>query len=351
MQKSFENDLAVKNGYAKSELGIQAGDEIELSYLEISLGEMAEDQNTTPEVERAVYELQKQKQEIMQKLKGDLACLDDDSCNFEIKNGAREVKFDETTKTFIYKNNKNQEVETTLGEMVTDMDWDIYYHLDADTTPRQYLKKYLIEKTKAELRNLLDQQIISSRVGNRYVNDEIQQTYQNIEYGREIGADNRQSGFISEPMVKNFLKHLTTDKALPFIIKDADVFQDVEQKMDFIVHKKEEVQGVRVETEEGASDVAIQFTVNEAAIDKKKRQIKRAEKVLKMNHEEITDIALVVFPLTMVNQLKKDWERAGQPAGGPGKFLTLEVKKKLFFELLKDIFAEGEIEEYWERAR
>ena len=128
-------------------------------------------------------------------------------------------------------------------------------------------------------------------------------------------------------------------------------FQDVEQKMDFIVHKKEEVQGVRVETEEGASDVAIQFTVNEAAIDKKKRQIKRAEKVLKMNHEEITDIALVVFPLTMVNQLKKDWERAGQPAGGPGKFLTLEVKKKLFFELLKDIFAEGEIEEYWERAR
>ena len=141
MQKSFENDLAVKNSYAKSELGIEAGDEIELSYLEISLGEMAEDQNTTPEVERAVYELQKQKQEIMQKLKGDLACLDDDSCNFEIKNGAREVKFDQTTKTFIYKNNKNQEVETTLGEMVTDMDWDIYYHLDADTTPRQYLKK------------------------------------------------------------------------------------------------------------------------------------------------------------------------------------------------------------------
>ena len=93
MQKSFENDLAVKNSYAKSELGIEAGDEIELSYLEISLGEMAEDQNTTPEVERAVYELQKQKQEIMQKLKGDLACLDDDSCNFEIKNGAREVKF------------------------------------------------------------------------------------------------------------------------------------------------------------------------------------------------------------------------------------------------------------------
>ena len=69
-----------------------------------------------------------------------------------------------------------------------------------------------------------------------------------------------------------------------------------------------------------------------------------------MNHEEITDIALVVFPLTMANQLKKDWERSGKPAGGPGKFLTPEVEKKLFFELLKDIFDEAEIEEYWERS-
>ena len=350
MQKSFENDLLVKNSYAKSELGIEVYDATDLSYLEISLSEMARDQNTSTEVERHIYELQKQKQEIMQKLTKDLACLDSESCSFEIADEEREVVFDEITKTFFYKDNKNQEVEATFGEMITDIDWGIYYHLNADTVPRQYLKKYLVEKTKNELRKILDQQIIASRVGDRYVNDEIQKTYQNIEYGREIGADKRQSGFISETVVKNFLKQLTIDKDLPFVVKEADVFQDVEQKMDFIVHKKEKVQGVKVEAEENASDVAIQFTVNETAIEKKKRQIERAEKALKMNHEEITDIALVVFPLTMANQLKKDWERSGKPAGGPGKFLTPEVEKKLFFELLKDIFDEAEIEEYWERS-
>ena len=351
MQKNFERDLLVKNDYAKSELGLSENDTIDLSYLEISLAEMAFEQNTTQEVQQNIYELQKQKQVIMEKLRQDLACLDGEGCNFEIGREAREAKFDEVTKTFSYKNNKGQEVEATLGEVVTDMDWDIYYNLDTYTTPRQYLKKYLVEKTKVELRDLLDRQIIASRVGDRYVNDEIQDTYRNIEYGREIGADKRQSGFISETVVKNFLKQLTIDKNLPFIIKEADVFQDVEQKMDFIVHKKEKTQGVRVETDENVSDVAIQFTVNESAVEKKKRQIERAEKVLKMSHEDITDIALVVFPLTMANQLKKDWEKAGMPAGGPGKFLSPEVEKQLFFKLLKDIFSEEEIEGYWERAQ
>ena len=351
MQKSFENDLLLKNSYAKSELGLEVSDMTDLADLETSLEEMAVEQNTTSEVQRHIYELQQKKQEIMQKLREKLACLDEEGCNFEVSGEAREVKFDEVTKTFFYRDHKNQEMETTLGEMVTDMDWDINYNLDSETTPRQYLKKYLVEQTKCELRDLLDKQIIASRVGDRYVNDEIQDTYKNIEYGREIGADKRQSGFISETVVKNFLKQLTIDKDLPFIIKEADVFQDVEQKMDFIIHKKEEMQGVRVQTKDNISDVAIQFTVNEAVVEKKKRQIERAEKALKLNREEITDIALVVFPLTMANQLKKDWERQGQPAGGPGKFLSPEVEKKLFFELLKDIFNEEEIEEYWERAQ
>ena len=53
----------------------------------------------------------------------------------------------------------------------------------------------------------------------------------------------------------------------------------------------------------------------------------------------------------MANKLKSDWERTGKIAGGPGKFLSPEVEKKLFFELLKEIFTAEQIEEYWEEAQ
>ncbi len=173
----------------------------------------------------------------------------------------------------------------------------------------------------------------------------------NVEVQREIGADKRSNGIISETIVKNFLRQITLDKDLPFEVKQADVFQDVEQKMDFIIHKREEALGVRVEENAEATDVAIQFTINSEARTKKERQIERVEKVLKRIHEEITDIALVIFPLAMANKLKSDWERAGKIAGGPGKFLSPEVEQKLFFELLKDIFTPDQIDKYWEEVQ
>ena len=52
----------------------------------------------------------------------------------------------------------------------------------------------------------------------------------------EFGSE--QQGIIAEKMVKNFLKKLSMDTDADFEIIDADVYQDVEQKVDFIIHRK-----------------------------------------------------------------------------------------------------------------
>ncbi len=353
MRKGFEFDLSKLSSLVKREAGMTGDiEDLELLGLETELEQMAQNQDSSSvEVQYEIFELQKQKQEIMQRLNESLACLDNPECREGIVQGERLASYDNITKSFVYQDDKNEERLASFGEMVTDIDWDLYYHLDRETTPRAYLKKYLVEKAKAGLRDLLDKQIIVSEIGNKYVNDDIQDTYRNVSYGREIGADKRSNGFISETIVKNFLRQLTLDNDLPFEIKQADVFQDVEQKMDFIIHKREEALGVRVEENDEATDVAIQFTTNTEAKAKKERQIERSEKVLRKNHEEITDIALVVFPLAMANKLKSDWERTGKIAGGPGKFLSPEVEQKLFFELLKDIFTSEQIDKYWEEVQ
>lgn len=353
MRKDFEFDLSKQSSLVKREAGMTNDTEdINLSDLENELEQMLQNQDSgSIEVQHEIFELQKQKQEIMLRLKEDLVCLDNPECAEKIRENERLTTYDNITKSFVYHDDKNEERLASFGEMVTDMDWDVYYHFDRETTPRTYLKKYLVEKAKAELRDLLDKQIIVSEIGNKYVNQDIQDTYANVRTGRELGADKRRNGFISETIVKNFLRQLTLDNDLPFEVKQADVFQDVEQKMDFIIHKREEALGVRVEEDAEATDVAIQFTINTEAKAKKERQIEKVEKVLKKNHEKITDIALVVFPIAMANKLKSDWERTGKIAGGPGKFLSPEVEQKLFFELLKDIFTAEQIEKYWEEAQ
>ncbi len=353
MRKGFEFDLSKQSSLVKREAGMTGDiEDLELLGLETELERMAQNQDSSSvEVQYEIFELQKQKQEIIQRLNESLACLDNPECHEKISEGERLAKYDSITKSFIYRDDKNEERLASFGEMVTDIDWDLYYHLDRETTPRAYLKKYLVEKAKAELRDLLDKQIIVSEVGNKYVNDDLQEAYKNVSYGREIGFDKRSPGFISETIVKNFLRQLTLDKDLPFEVKQADIFQDVEQKMDFIIHKHEDALGVRVEENAEATDVAIQFTINAEAKAKKERQIERVEKVLKKNHEEITNIALVVFPIAMANKLKSDWERTGKISGGPGKFLSPEVEQKLFFELLKDIFTPEQIDKYWDEVQ
>ncbi len=355
MQKGFEADLQSLSEVERVRRGeVELSEEVENIHVELAnrLQTVAENQATTPEVQKKVLEIQRKKLNIMKRLKENLALLDNPDAQTESIAEARPASYDEITKSFIYHNEKGQRSEATTGEIITDLDWDIEYQLDPATTPRPLMKEYLVERAKSQLRELLDKQILVSEIGSTENDEMMRGVYQTIKDKNEnIENIHQQASFIAETVVKNFLRKLTIDNDLPFEIKVADVQQDVELKMDFIIHKKQEALGVEVEATD-TSDIAIQYSVDENRRTHKEKQIKRTEEVLlNDNDEHIKHIALVIFPIADAYDLNRAWKSAGKVAGGPGKFLKPEVKQKLFFELLKEVFTPSEIEEYWEKVQ
>ncbi|MCX6741233.1 MAG: hypothetical protein NTY61_02435 [Candidatus Parcubacteria bacterium] len=135
---------------------------------------------------------------------------------------------------------------------------------------------------------------------------------------------------------------------MPFEIHEADIFQDVEQKIDFIIHRKEKLRGVNVETDEKAQDIGIQFSINTRAAEHKKHQIRKSQQELRNEGGYIQDIALVIFPLNIACSLRQEWKERGRPAGGPSKFLNRKTAEILFVKLLRDMFAPEEIKDSWQ---
>jgi hypothetical protein len=366
MRNSFENSL---RGYSKSSKDMSEVKEVKrkrregefvedgveyesLETLKNSLKEKlkiaSNNQNNNQETQQEIYKIQVQKQEIMEQLKLDLDCVRDEGidCGVENIEGVRLVEYDEVEDSFNYIDGLGEGQSASFIEIVTDIDWDVYYNF-GPSTPKKYKKQYIVAKTKKRLQALLDQQIIASETANIRVDTYKKEAYESIEKDRESGSYKEKSGFISEIMVKNFLRQMSADNDLPFDVFDADVYQDVAEKMDLVIHRTEQALGVKVEASEHNHDIGIQFTLNAEAAEDKMQQIANTEKRLRRKHAEITEIALVVFPEIMVQKLKKQWEAEGKKAGGPGKYMTLEIQHKLFSELLKRVFSEDDTEAFW----
>ncbi len=351
MRLRFEKDLKAFAEVAKDESKLKADPSGGLgdlaTVLNWHLEKAAERQRTNMETQRIIYDIQKKKQQIMQRLKEQLACLDNPECQIEKMANGRSAQFDEASSSFRYTDDNEKEKMASFGELMTDMDWGVNYNID-QTAPRLMIKKYLVEGAKQELRELLDLQIIRSEVGGDITPEPRKLVYRTVEGERASGVAKERRGLISEIIVKNFLKKLSLDKNLPFEIHEADIFQDVEQKIDFIIHRKEKLRGVNVETDEKAQDIGIQFSINRQAAGYKKHQIQKSRQQLRELGEYIQDIALVIFPLNITRSLRQQWEETGRPAGGPSKFLNRKTAEILFVKLLRDLFTPEEIKGSWQ---
>src|SRR3989344_4841694 len=287
----------------KAEINLEKDDQIT---------EMADFLLSKKESQEEIYEIQKKKEKIVRKFKLALKSLDDN-------------KIEKL---------KKKEKEITLGELVTDGDWGIKYYL-GETIPRIVKKEFLLAKAKREILLLLNDQIIINELSSP--TDELKKkAYRGIESREE---NNLQPGIIAERMVKNLIKKETIDKDIDFRIIEADVYQDVEEKIDFIIKRKNRNRGVGVQ----ASNVfGIQFTINtnEKVLERKKRQIRYAK--YQARQEGIGDIILVNIPINDVMKVYNEWQEK-KSSGGPDKLWKIETKKKIFKNVLKGILSEEEI--------
>jgi len=356
MRQSFEKDLITYNEIAKQkaleETEGPSAEEINRleQVLDWHLEQAAKKQHTNTETQQSIFNIQEEKQRIMQKLHQDFQCLDDPNCAVEKQKDERLLKFDEKTNSFIYQDDERHEQAATSGSLLSDMNWDIFYHIDKNSVPRAFAKKYFLERSKKELLNLLDLQIIKSESEGDIIPESRKEAYRVVEYERSDGTSKERMGFVAENLVKGFLQKLIIDQRLPLQMQEANVFQDVEQKIDFIIHHKEQKRGVDVEVSDKIKDLGIQLTVNPNAVEHKKTQIEHSKKKLEqLNEHVVDDIALILFSMDLTRHLIYKWQQIGRPSGGPDQLLKRPLAEKLFKKLTKDMLNEKEVSLYWEQ--
>lgn len=309
--------------------------------------------HTTPEAEQQIYDIQKSKLEKLNKFKKFLEKTRTESgfthaaMNPELAKTVPTISFRDGQ--FVATSPDGKHVSVSLAEIMTDNEWGLQYTFDNSVNIHD-IRKYYLEQLKSDLREKLDTQIIISETANTHSDTFKQNAYRAIGERMENGSE--QGGVIAEKMVKNFLKKLTIETDADFEIIDADVHQDVEQKIDFIIHRKnnERNRGAKIEQSDTATDITfqdigIQFTMNTNKTEHKEKQINNAKKHLDDN---IDDIVLVTLPIEQASNLYKKWNQ-NPSSGGPEKSWDIHTQEQIFRGVMDRVLSQDEIDEFCER--
>jgi len=343
MRTKFQETLGTYNELAKERRHKNELKTSELAELEsavaFTLKKTAERRASSPEAQRMILEIQDKKQKIMSKLKRDLTNEPD----------RKPRKLDPKVRSVGMRDNelrlgKKSDAPINEGVLLTDGDWGIQYDLDPKTVPLHLRKKYLVEEAKRKLHELLNEQILLDEMSSEYTH-----VFKRLAYERIATEENtgEKAGVIAEKMVRGFLQKLSINHGLDFEIRPADLHQDMDQKIDFIIKRKNRHRGVRVEEQEPTEKLGIQFTISQTqeTLTNKRRQIDRSIQHLK--EDDVEDIILVSIPLNDATHLHHTWQKKGSPPGGPDALWSPQLKERIFREVLKGFLNPFEIEAQW----
>jgi hypothetical protein len=307
----------------------------------------------TSDTQRAVFELQKQKQERMTRLRDELHSLDAGE-QIEWPKDAKQVFWDaETRAPYLLGRGGIEKIPLTRGGMMVAPMWGVSYKLP-DTMPRELKRRYLLEAAKYDIGEMRDRQIAMSEADASY--------HQGSGYDEAYRAtlEDRQEpeGILAERMVKSFLTSLCYDHDVPFEVKDVDVRQDVEGKIDFIIHiERDELQherGVAVEDADMHDEIGVQFTIaqSEKTIEKKERQLRRARWELSHGERSVDDIVLVQLSPEKITDSVEAWKKLkGRVNGGPESLWSETLRERVFKGVLKELPVPIDANALWEKVR
>jgi len=304
----------------------------------LGLDEVAEARGLRKESVVKILSLQKEKQRIMEWLKARLKNID--SKEVEYDPSARRIIADQDGRYFWEKTDGTRE-PVSLGALLTDGIWDVNYSLDPESVPRIVRKKFFIAQARRLLQRELDKQIAIDQSHSQKSNPRNRQGYKGLVMNRE---NLETQGHLAERMVFSYLNKLSLDEDVPFTIEAANVYEDIELKIDFILKVRTRKRGVAVEgvTSEEARTIGVQFTIASRR-SRKLGKLQMAKAKAKETGSKVEDIVLVKVPLKKLNDLFARWA-VNKPPGGPDRLWDAEIKQKILRGVLKGLIEEDEIE-------
>ena len=297
---------------------------------------------TSRETQEAIYKIELQKQRILSQVKEDLVSLRKSEKWVKNYPNARPITNDELRGGLVLSNDRNQALSE--GEILTDGEWEAVYNLDS-SVPKELRRKYIVETARRQLRELLDEQIALDKGGSVAVDAGKRKAY----LAREQEPDETHAGLIAEKMVRNLLKKIAIDLEAGFTIEETSLQQDVEHKIDFIIHRKAHRRGVEVASGKQVTDIGVQFTMDSSAekAAHKTKQINRVKAAIGKD-TQVSDIVLVQIPLRNVIETLKEWKKQKKP-GGPDKLWDRVKREKIVRGVLDKIMPAKEIDQLCSR--
>jgi len=339
MREDFAESLAAFHDLAQEKANARRAYDLHIIHEELNRIEerFARAEQVPPEVEQEVFAYQEQKQALMRHMHEQLQSLDAGG-TLETEQGAWSVLQQEEGKFIAVRGDRH--IEITRGQLMTDPEWGIAYDVNDPSIHRNTKKRYVIERMKQQLQDLLDAQIftVESKRGTTHL--KLHKAYERAQEDRD--STQMQMGIIAERMVRTFLEQLAWDYPdLGFTVERADVQQDVESKIDFIIHRRSHARGVNVEAIEGPKDAGIQFTTRQDAegLAHKQEQIARA----KLFAKGIDDLVLVKIPMENFVDAYTAW-RGKQTPGGPERYWNQQTKDEIFRNVMAGLFTTEEVE-------
>lgn len=154
------------------------------------------------------------------------------------------------------------------------------------------------------------------------------------------GKESKQLGVQAEHIITGVVEAISIDRQdLGISITPANAYQDVQNKIDFIIATKQKRRSVGVNKEDITYEekhIGVQFTINSSKAEHKADQINKA----KERGVDVDDIIYLEIEKDTLRKAIEKWDGANKPISGPWKFLSKEIReitiKKLFDGILTE---------------
>jgi hypothetical protein len=278
---------------------------------------------------------------------------------------SHDVSYDAEKKNFLVREEKQ---EVTLGDMVADASLGCEYNISLEGVPREIAKQYVAGRAKTHLNQLLNRQLVLQELSSALKEKDLERIKRAIhfkeaeeELGRKDRGQETQPGKLFEQDVTHLLKELQYDvPELDIEVQEANIIQDMDEKIDFVVRIKDHHRGARVEEsrfmdnehEEQAQHLfGIQFTINtsEEVQKHKEKQVKKSKE--HGTKAAVDDIVLITVPMSCKDIIEAHirWRAQGCPPGGPARLYPAEIRAGIVQKVLEKIGGKKDEEERREK--
>lgn len=140
------------------------------------------------------------------------------------------------------------------------------------------------------------------------------------------GTESAHIGVVAEHIMIGLAEKISIDRPdLGMRVLPANAYQDVEEKIDFIIATSHKKRGAQIDSKELSEEdrvIGIQFTVNTPKKEHKLEQIAKS----KERGVHVDDIVYVAIEKEVLQKAIKEWEKAGKPIAGPWSYLSKDIQ-------------------------